>query len=84
MHVLATKQAMIQYINSFDVPHILIDEAHPSVYFNVEQNKWKWRKQDLMALSVKKIQAVCEYLEEFYNVANSHMQQPISKTGFNR
>ena len=84
MHCLATKQTMIQYISSYDVPHVLIDAAHPSIFYSNDDKRWKWRRNDLMALPIKKLQEVCEYLEEFYNVVNTHNQPTLSKGGFSR
>lgn len=61
---------MIQYITSYNVPHELIDKAHPAVYYHYDQNLWKWAKQYLMSLSIKQLKEVSVFLEHFFKVQN--------------
>lgn len=70
MHALKTKRTMIKYISSFYVPHILIDETHPAIKFSIEKERWIWVDSYLMALGIKQLTRLCEYLEVFYGLGN--------------
>lgn len=70
MHELRSKEAMIRYASSFGVPHILVDQAHPAVYFSQEARSWKWAKQYLMSLTINQLSDLCDYLESFFKVRN--------------
>jgi hypothetical protein len=70
MHELRSKEAMIRYVGAFGVPHLLVDQTHPAVYFSQEARSWKWSRQYLMSLTIKQLEQLCDYLEAFFKVRN--------------
>ena len=70
MHILNTKQSMVQYVKSYKPPFILVKDNHPSIYYNVKDQQWGWHRPYLIGLSMKQLRDLCEYLEDFYKVDN--------------
>jgi hypothetical protein len=63
--ILKSKEQLIQYLTSFDIPTILIQKRHDAIYYNNKEQRFKWHISFLKGCSLPTLVDTINFLEKY-------------------